>query len=580
MAERGIIPSGGRAAWLRQMRDEPLDVLVIGGGITGAGIALDAAARGYRVGLIERHDFASGTSSWSTKLVHGGIRYLPEFDIALVHEALVERGRLLRNAPHLVHPLSFVLPLYKSARRPVGIPVSIPFGLGLSFILNVGLWFYDVLAGRANVAQHRHITREQTLERAPSLRPDGLKTGFIYYDAQTDDTRLTLDVLRSAANLGAKVVNYCEATRFEFSGQTITGAYVRDTLAGEGGEELLVLARHVVNATGVWAEQTERMAGGVPKLQIAPSKGVHLVFRRETLGLGDEAVVLPETTDGRILFIVPWQSRVLVGTTDAEERELDHPVATEAEIDYLLDHLHRYLQRKVEREDILGVYAGNRPLLRVNGHQQAARLSRSHEVVESTGGLLSISGGKLTTYRRMAQDLVDRIDRRERRGPTHPTLQMSLLGAVDWADARQTLRQTGAAAGLDRTVLDHLGSAYGAQALDVVALVERQPELGERLIADLPYIRAEVIYACRDEMAQTLEDVLLRRTHIALEDRVRGAGVAQEVVELMAGELGWSEAVKRQQIESYLAAARLLAGPFANRLQLGEGTEQTRAALG
>jgi glycerol-3-phosphate dehydrogenase len=224
MAERGMIPSGERFAWLRQMSDEPLDVLVVGGGITGAGIALDAEARGYRVGLIERHDFASGTSSWSTKLVHGGIRYLPEFDIALVHEALVERGRLLRNAPFLVHPLPFVLPLYKSARRPVGIPVAVPFGLGLSFILDVGLWLYDVLAGKANVGQHRHITREQVLEHAPSLRPDGLKTGFIYYDAQTDDTRLTLGVLRTAVDLGAKIVNYCEATRFAFSGDTITGA--------------------------------------------------------------------------------------------------------------------------------------------------------------------------------------------------------------------------------------------------------------------------------------------------------------------------------------------------------------------
>jgi len=307
---------------------------------------------------------------------------------------------------------------------------------------------------------------------------------------------------------------------------------------------------------------------------------VHLVFTRESLSIGDEAVVLPETTDGRILFLVPWQSRVLVGTTDSEEREIDHPVATEAEIDYLLDHLHRYLQRKVEREDILGIYAGNRPLLRVNGHRQAARLSRSHEVVESSGGLLSISGGKLKTYRRMAQDTVDRIDLREKRAPRHPTVQMSLLGSVDWADARRTLRQRGSEVGLDSRMLDHLGGAYGAQSLDVVAIVERRPELGERLIDDLPYIRAEVIYACRDEMALTLEDVLLRRTHIALEDRARGAGVAQEVTRLMASELGWSEAERQRQIESYLAAARLLAGPFADRVQLGQGTERSHAALG
>jgi glycerol-3-phosphate dehydrogenase len=562
------------------MSEEPLDVLVVGGGITGAGVALDAAARGYHVGLIERHDYASGTSSWSTKLVHGGIRYLPEFDIALVHEALVERGRLLRNAPYLVHPLPFVLPLYKSARRPVGIPVAIPCGLGLGFILDVGLWLYDVLAGRANVGQHRHITSNQVLERAPSLRPDGLKTGFIYYDAQTDDTRLTLGVLRTAVALGAKAVNYCEATRFAFSGETINGAYVRDTLGTVGSDELLIRARHVVNATGVWAEQTERMAGGVPKLRIVPSKGVHLVFTRETLGLGDEAVVLPETIDGRILFLVPWQSRVLVGTTDDEAHEIDYPVATEAEIDYLLDHLRRYLRCKIEREDILGVYAGNRPLLRVNGHQRAARLSRSHEVVESTGGLLSVSGGKLTTYRRMAQDLMDRIDRHEGRTPKHPTERMQLAGAVDWADGRRTLRTRGAALHLDRVVLDHLGAAYGTQALDVLALAEELPTLAERLIHDLPYIRAEVVYACHAEMALTIEDILLRRTHIALEDCARGAGIVRDVADLMAHELGWTPEEQRQQIERYLASARRLAGPFADRIGAISMDERSRAMLG
>ncbi|HEU5349659.1 MAG TPA: glycerol-3-phosphate dehydrogenase/oxidase, partial [Ktedonobacterales bacterium] len=442
----------GRQAELQEMATYPLDVLVIGGGITGAGVALDAAARGYRVGLVERGDFASGTSCASTKLVHGGIRYLPEFDIAMVREALIERGRLLRNASHLVHPLAFVLPLYASSRHPVGLPVAPPFGIGLGFILDAGLWVYDVLAGKENVGEHRRISREQTIERAASLTPKGIKTGYIYYDAQTDDTRLTMAVLRTAMARGAHTANYAEAVRFSYDGQRITGVWVRDTL-DQAGDELLVRARHVVNATGVWAEQTERLAGESPELHIAPSKGVHLVLDRATLGLGEEAIVLPETEDGRIIFIVPWQSRALVGTTDTPVRAIEQPVASEDDINYLLDHLNRYLRKYVRWSDILTTFAGNRPLLRVRrrdnySDNKPARLSRSHEVVESDAGLISVSGGKLTTYRRMAQDVVDQIDRREKRTLIHPTLKLTLRGSGGWAEARPLVRMRGRALGL------------------------------------------------------------------------------------------------------------------------------------
>ncbi|MGH2515784.1 MAG: FAD-dependent oxidoreductase, partial [Ktedonobacterales bacterium] len=340
-----LVVEGRRQALVDMASEAPLDVLVIGGGITGAGVALDAAARGYRVGLVERHDFASGTSSRSTKLVHGGIRYLPELDIPLVREALLERGRLLRNAPHLVRPLPFVLPLYASSRHPVGLPIAPPSGIGLSAILGLGLFLYDVLAGKENVGTHRRIRRDEVLERARCLIPDGLKTGFVYYDAQTDDTRLTLAVLRAAVARGARIANYAEVTRFEHAGGILSGAWVRDRLAnnrdGEGGE-LLLRARHFVNATGVWAEDVEKLAGDAPALQVAPSKGTHLVFTSEALSLGDEAVVLPETEDGRIIFIVPWLSRALVGTTDEGVREMPEPVATDDEIDYLLGHLNHY----------------------------------------------------------------------------------------------------------------------------------------------------------------------------------------------------------------------------------------------
>lgn len=565
---------------LQAMAKEPLDVLVIGGGITGAGVALDAAARGYRVGLVERGDFASGTSSWSTKLVHGGIRYLPELDIALVREALIERGRLLRNAPHLVHPLAFVLPLYAGSRHPVGLPIAPPFGIGLGFILDAGLWVYDVLAGKANVAVHRRISPEQTIARMPSLIPKGIKTGYIYYDAQTDDTRLTIAVLRTAAMHGALIANYAEAVRFAQEDGRVTGVWVRE-MPGSTSAGMLVRARHIVNATGVWAEQTERLAGESPELHIAPSKGVHLVFDRATLGIGEEAIVLPETEDGRIIFIVPWQSRALVGTTDTPVRDIEHPVATDEDIGYLLDHLNRYLRSGVTHDDILTTFAGNRPLLRVRRGRgkKPARLSRSHEVVESDSGLISVSGGKLTTYRRMAQDVVDRIDRREQRTLSHPTTRLKLRGSGGLAEVRADVHTRGQALGLAEDIIDHLLGAYGSDALDVLALVAGDELLAERLLADLPYIRAEVPYICREEMALTLEDVLQRRTHIALEDRLLGTGIAAEVAHLIAPELGWDTQEEIRQVNDYVARARLRAGPLADRLPRAPQSEKPASLL-
>jgi glycerol-3-phosphate dehydrogenase len=568
-----------RRAHLRDMAATPLDVLVVGGGITGAGVALDAAARGYRVGLVEHGDFASGTSSASTKLVHGGIRYLPQLDVPLVREALLERGRLLRNAPHLVRPLSFLLPLYAESRHPVGLPIAPPRGVGLESILDAGLEVYDLLAGKENIGPHRRIDAEEMLERARCLIPDGLKSGFVYYDGQTDDTRLTLAVLRTAAAHGALVVNYCRAVRFAHgNGGQVTGASVRETLPGlPAGDEIYIAARHVVNATGVWAEQTERLAGDSPRLRVAPSKGVHLVVARERLDLGEEAIVLPETEDGRILFIVPWRSRALIGTTDKETDELERPIATEDEIAYLLDHINRYVRAPLGPDDILTTYAGNRPLLRLARSRTPARLSRTHAVVEGEDGLLTVSGGKLTTYRRMAQDVLDRIDRRTgrnlwvKRAVRHPTLGMPLVGASGWAEAREGIATRAQALGLDMTVARHLGSAYGVEALDVLALVEGEPELSRRLVGDLPYLCAEVVHAARVEQALTVSDVLARRTHLALEDRTRGAAMAVEVASLLGAELGWSAEERAHQVAAYTAEARALAGPLADRIPAPAG---------
>jgi glycerol-3-phosphate dehydrogenase len=579
----GKLSAATRAAHLADMAETPLDILVIGGGITGAGVALDAVARGYRVGLVERGDVACGTSSRSTKLVHGGIRYLPQLDIALVREGLRERGRLLRNAPHLVHPLAFVLPLYATARHPVGIPVAPPFGIGLGSLLDIGLTLYDTLAGRNNIAPHRWLPRAEAIERACGLTPEGIKTGFVYYDGQTDDSRLTLAVLRSAAARGALLANYCEVTGFAREagdGGRISGAYLRDTLpdAGEGANgarptgRTVVRARHVVNATGVWAEEIERLTGDDASLHIAPSKGAHLIFARETLGLGDEALVLPETEDGRIIFLVPWLSRALVGTTDTEVRRIDDPVANADDVTYLLAHLNRYLRRPVSRADIVATYAGYRPLLRMGDARHtrvSGQLSRTYTVVEGADGLLTVSGGKLTAYRRMAEDVGDRIDAREGRKqttPTQPTRALRLHGAVGWPEAREPLYERGRALGLEAEVIEHLAGAHGAEALSLLDLIASDAALGARLIPDLPYLRAEVVHACRAELALMLEDALARRTHIAIEDRSRGLVVAEDVADVMAAELGWSAAERTRQVAAYRAFAREQAGPLADLL--------------
>ncbi|HEX6818709.1 MAG TPA: glycerol-3-phosphate dehydrogenase/oxidase [Ktedonobacterales bacterium] len=560
---------------LDEMASRQLDVLVIGGGITGVGTALDAAARGYRVGLIEREDYASGTSSRSTKLVHGGIRYLPQFDLPLVREALLERGRLLRNAPHLVRPLAFILPLYGSSRHPVGMTVAPPKGIGLDLILDTGLFMYDELAGKENVGRHRRIDPEEALARAKCLTGDDLKTGFVYYDAQTDDARLTLAVMRTAVDYGALAANYTAATRFyrDADGR-IAGVYVRQTLDPVGDGELLLRARHVVNATGVWAEETERLAGDAPNLSIAPSKGTHLVMSREALDLGDEAIVLPETADGRIIFIVPWLTRALVGTTDDGVDRIGDPVANDEEIDYLLGHLNKFIRRKVSRDDIVATYSGYRPLLRLRKGRTPSRLSRTHTVVESADGLVTVSGGKLTTYRVMAQDVMDRIDAREDRKKRHVTLNLRLRGGKDLAFSRERVEARARRVGLPPAITAHLLRTYGDDAEALLAVVEGDTELASPLIADLPNVCAEVVYACRQEMALTVEDALARRTRIALEDSTRGLSVSERVATLMARELGWSEADKRRRITDYYEYAIKQAGPLAGRLE-GSFTGQT-----
>ncbi len=545
--------SSTRANNISLMGSEPFDVLVIGGGVTGAGVALDAVARGYKVALVEKRDFASGTSSKSTKLVHGGIRYLPNFDFALVREALVERGLLLHNAPFLVHPVGFVLPIYKGDRHPVGLPFTTPWGIGLGFILNIGLWLYDGLAGRHNVKRHRRLSRKEVMRLAPALVTENLKEGFIYYDGQTNDARLTMAILRTAVQYGATIANYAEVTSFVTEDGKIRGAHVRDNL---GDQHIVVHARHIVNATGVFAEEVEALTEAGSLVQVEPSKGVHLVFSREDVKIGDDAIVLPETDDKRILFLVPWQSRAVFGTTDTGSGDLDHPTATKDDIEYLLHHLNRYLSVNLTGDDIISVYAGYRPLLRARSAEHStAKLSRTHAVLQNSSGLVTIVGGKLTTYRRMAQDTVDVLSRRD--GTTsmsHPTRNLPLSGSAGWPAAKRELEDKGAALGLDPRTIAHLGESYGSHASTLLSMIERDAALGKRLIEDLPYLRAEVVYACRYEMAMTPDDVLARRTSIILEDRDQGAGIVDEVAALMGQELGWSPEQQKTLSDAYRSA--------------------------
>jgi len=465
--------------------------------------------------------------------VHGGIRYLPNFDFALVHEALVERGILLQNAPFLVSPLAFVLPIYEGDRHPVGMPFTTPKGIGLGQLLNIGLWMYDALAGRRNVRLHRHLRRKGVMKLAPALVTEGLKDGYMYYDGQTNDARLTMALIRTAAQYGATITNYTEVTSFIREHDRVTGVNIHDRL---GDQHLTVHARHIVNATGIFSEEVEALTGTESLVKIEPSKGVHLVLSREDLKLGDAAIVLPETEDKRILFIVPWESRAIFGTTDTGTGDLDHPTASKEDVAYLLKYLNRYLTVNLTEENIISTYAGYRPLVspRKPG-RSTAKVSRTHAVLQNPSGLVTIVGGKLTTYRRMAQDTVDVLNRRDGSRVLHPTQSLPLLG-------------------LNHQTITHLGRSYGTEAITVLDLISGDPSLAQLLIDDLPYIRAEVVYACCYEMAVTPYDVLARRTSITLEDRQRGLGIVDEVAALMAMELHWTSEQQKSLVDAFCRA--------------------------
>jgi glycerol-3-phosphate dehydrogenase len=516
-----------RARALERLASETFDVLVVGGGITGAGVALDAASRGLRTALVERDDFGSGTSSRSSKLVHGGLRYLSQGDYRLVAQALAERQRLLRNAPHLVRPLPFLVPAYGSRSKMRAVSSA--------------LWLYDATGGFRIGALHRRLSVDEALRHAPGLRPDGLAGAHLYLDAHADDARLALAVVRTAVlDHRAAAANHAPVTELlRGDGGRLTGARVE-----ADGRTLDVRAGVVVNAAGVWADEV-RADGG---RSIRPAKGVHITLPAGLVGT-DVALVLTVPSDGRSIFVVPWPGtdRVYVGTTDTDyDGPLDHPECTADDVGYLLDGLNAALASAVTPADVVGTWAGLRPLVAGDGGPKRGRsadLSRRHRVQRSSDGLVTITGGKLTTYRAMAEDTVDEVGVALGRDVTPSRTPRLALHGADGA-------------GGDGGGGEHLRARHGTDARVVAAMVEAHPTLGEPLVAGLPYLRAEAVYAARYEMARTVDDVLARRTRSLVLDRDASMAAAPDVAGLLARELGWTIGEAAAEVERYRAGAR------------------------
>ncbi len=526
-----------RQANLERMKRETFDVLVIGGGITGAGVARDAALRGLSVALVEKGDFASGTSSKTSRMVHGGLRYVAQGQFGVVAESCAERDRLWRLAPRLVWPTPFTAPVYRHTKH------------GL-LMARVGLWLYDLLARFRTYRRHRMLRPEQVVAAEPAVRRDGLIGGAVYYDCRANDARLTLAVIQSAHEHGALVANHVEVCALLKEGGRIAGAEVLDHVTGE---RLTVRARVTVNATGVWADRIRQMDDPAAPPLMVPSRGSHLVIPREKL---DIRAAVTFTGAGRARFALEWGDTCILGTTDPQhEGDLDQVFATTEEVDELLAAANEVFDVHLTREDVLSTYAGVRPLVRQEG-KSAYQVSRAHRLVESDAGLLTIVGGKLTTYRRMAEETVDRAVQRLAREHGVParrgcqTTRLPFAGAV--RDPAAELADLAARyPHLDRDVLAHLARAYGPGADTVLAFVHDDAAWGERLVPGLPYIWAEVPYAVQHEMALTLDDVLIRRMQVFYEDAAQGLGIAAAVAARLARLLGWDPATVERQVERY-----------------------------
>jgi glycerol-3-phosphate dehydrogenase len=548
MWQSGPVHPFRRADALRRLADEEFDVLVIGGGVTGAGVALDAASRGLRTALVEKGDFASGTSSKSSKMVHGGIRYLQQREFRLVYENLAERQRLLDNAPHLVSPLPFLIPLF-------GRDGVVSKAVARSYAS--ALWLYDLTGGWRIGERHRQVSKTEALEHLPTLDTDHLVAGFLYFDARADDARLTLTILRTAAiEFGAVVANYCPVVRLiTGSDGTARGAVVASDTADQG-TEVVVRARVVVNATGVWADTVRALDEGSDPHAIRPAKGVHVTVPADRMPC-DIAAVIPVPTDHRSIFVVSWPGTDLVylGTTDTDYTgPLDDPSCTPEDVDYLLEAANNVTTSDLTRADVTGIWSGLRPLLAPPAHgrhmsERTADLSRRHTVTTSTDGLVTVTGGKLTTYRRMAQDTVDVVVGRLGESPRRRrcvTKSLPLLGATTRTRDPVTLAQPHA----------RLLGRYGTESAAVLALADGRPDLLDPAVPGLPYTKAELVYAVREEMVCSLDDVLSRRTRATIQLAQATMEAAPVLARLIAPDMGWDEATAADQAARFTASCQ------------------------
>jgi glycerol-3-phosphate dehydrogenase len=497
------------------------DMIVIGGGATGLGVGVDAASRGYRTLLLEQHDFAKGTSSRSTKLVHGGVRYLRQGNISLVLEALHERGLLIRNAPHLVTNQAFIVPNYEWWDGPF-------YGAGMKV--------YDMLAGKLGLGPSRHLSKQETLKRIPTLEPEKLRGGVVYYDGQFDDARLAVNLAQTMTDCGGTPVNYMKVTGFSRAGEMIDGVLATDMETGTSHE---IHARVVVNATGVFTDIILQMENPETKPIIAASQGVHLVLDKSFLP-GESAIMVPQTADGRVLFVVPWHDRAVVGTTDTPVSRITlEPCPLEEEIAFILEHAALYLSKDPTPRDIKSVFAGLRPLVKTGKEHNTAAISRDHYLVVSESGLVTITGGKWTTYRKMAEDTVNQA--------------LMVAGLDERECVTKKMRIHGWLKHFDKTDPLHY---YGSDAIHLKKMIRMDPGLGEKLHPELPYLKAEVIWAVRKEMARTVEDFLARRSRALVLDARAAMDMAPEVAQIMARELGHDDAWKICQVELFIKLAK------------------------
>ena len=536
-SEQEAPPPPSRAERLRTLASDAFDVLIIGGGVTGAGSARDAALRGLRVALVERDDFASGTSSRSSRLIHGGVRYLEHGHLGLVFESSIERMRLLRLAPHLVRPLAFTWPVYKGARIP-------------RWKLNAGLMLYDALALFRNVKAHRSLNARQVISAEPRLRPDGLTGGACYYDAATDDARLTFANALGASEAGAVVLNHASVRQLVIEEGKARGAVVVDHLTGQ---EITVRARALVNATGPWSDEIRKLDTPRETPAVRGSKGVHIAVPRERLGNRD-ALTLLSPVDGRVMFVLPADKHTIIGTTETSTRA--HPAevrASEADVEYLLASANAFFpDARLVRADVVSAWAGIRPLV-ASGYSHsgsANSASREHAIHSSPTGVLSISGGKLTTYRVMARDMVDAVE--ETLGVPHrktPTDSLPLPGG-DIPSFDEELAAARAELASEDTA-HHLVRCYGGRWRQVWALTREQPHLAEPLVPGLPYIRAEAVHGVTHELVHTLSDLLVRRLKVGFETRDLGRAAARLAASDMAPLLGWSPDTVERQLADY-----------------------------